>query len=107
MKVAQDAIYLPEIEAIAKTLAKYNLGIFMPHMHEERTGRSIDLPDGMQSVEDGLEVSFHKEEDLQTGGKEYVDVAWQWIDDGVRPRMGCTSRCVKQGTMHTTGRTAE
>jgi len=101
MKIAQAAIDLPEIQAIAQTLAKYNLGIFMPHMHDEETGDFIELPQGINAVEDGMKVSFHSEDELAASGKEFVDVGWQWLDHGISPRMSCTQKCTKQGTQHT------
>lgn len=103
MREAQAAIELPEIQEIAKTLARYNLGIFMPHMHNEQTGDFLDPQDDIVSVEDGLRVSFHKDEELKAQGKSFVDVGWQWVDNGMASRMACTRRCVQQGTQHTSG----
>ena len=41
-----------------RRLSEYQLGIFMPHMHDEHTGEFQPLPDEVTQVESGLEVSF-------------------------------------------------
>lgn len=103
MVVAQQAVSLPEIQEVAKTLAKYNLGIFMPHMHDEETGQFIDMPDDMMSIEAGLKTTFQTEEEMRASGEQFVDVAWQWTGEGLDARMGCKNRCVALGTLHSTG----
>jgi hypothetical protein len=103
MKIAQQAVSLPEIQEISKTLAKFNLGIFMPHMHDDETGQFIDLPDDMMSLESGLKTTFETEAEMRASGQQFVDVGWQWTGEGLDARMGCKSRCVMMGTMHTSG----
>lgn len=41
-----------------KKLSQHNLGIYMPHMHDEESGDFKLLPPGITQVEDGLVVSF-------------------------------------------------
>ena len=38
LRKAQAAIHLPEVQAMLRRLSEYELGIFMPHQHDERTG---------------------------------------------------------------------
>jgi len=45
MRTAQEAMGLPEIQAMLRTLSDYNLGICMPHMHDGRTGWFQPLAD--------------------------------------------------------------
>ena len=63
LQVAQDSIELPEVQEMLRKLSQYNLGIYMPHMHDEQTGAFQPLPPGITQVEDGLKVSFQPEEE--------------------------------------------
>lgn len=101
MKIAQQAIELPEIQLIAQTLAKYNLGIFMPHMHDSESGKFVELPHDMVSREDSQQVSFVASDEPFADGQSALPVGWQWLDDGIAPRMVCRSECVTQGSQHT------
>jgi len=58
LRTAQEAIHLPEVQQMLRRLADYKLGIFMPHMHDGKTGEFKSLPDEVTQVESGLEVSF-------------------------------------------------
>jgi len=102
MRASQAAIELPEVQAMMRKLGQHGLGVFMPHMHDEETGRFIELPADTISVEDGLSVSFATDEELAATGKTYVNVAWEWIDDGIRAMATCRAKCVTQGSQHTT-----
>ena len=62
LQVAQGAIGLPEVQAMLRRLADFNLGIYMPHLHEDETGRFLPLPDGLIQVEDDLTVTFQTEQ---------------------------------------------
>ena len=44
LRNAQAAMHLPEVQEMLCRLSEYNLGIFMPHMHDERTGEFQPLP---------------------------------------------------------------
>ena len=91
LAIAQRAINLPEVQEIMCKLSAYNLGIYMPHMHDEKTGAFQVLPAGMTQVEDGLRVSFQSVDTLGRSG--FVPVAWVW-HDGPAPGGGCKSICM-------------
>ena len=40
---------------MAKRLSEYQLGIFMPHMHDEASGAFQPLPEGILQLESGLD----------------------------------------------------
>ena len=54
------AIHLPEVQAMLQRLSEYDLGIFMPHQHDERTGDFQPLPDDVMQVESGCKASRRK-----------------------------------------------
>jgi hypothetical protein len=58
LRKAQEAMFLPEIRQILKKLAEYNLGVCMPHKHNEETGRFETLPEEVVQVERALTVTF-------------------------------------------------
>ena len=64
LRRAQAAIHLPEVQAMLQRLSEFDLGVFMPHQHDERTGDFQPLPDDMMQVESGLDVSFRPSEDI-------------------------------------------
>jgi hypothetical protein len=77
LQVAQNAINLPEVKEILKKLSQHNLGIYMPHMHDEETGAFKPLPPGITQVEDGLVVSFRPNNECQgQGDNSYLSVGW-------------------------------
>ena len=79
LRAAQEAIQLPEVQEMLRRLAEFNLGIFMPHMHDEHTGEFHPLPDGVTQVESSLEVSFQQTRQIasQTAGR-FLPVGWYW-----------------------------
>ena len=79
MRTAQEAIDLPEVQEMLRRLSEFNLGIFMPHMHDEHTGEFHPLPDGVTKVESSLEVSFQLTRQIarQTAGR-FLPVGWYW-----------------------------
>jgi hypothetical protein len=91
LAIAQSAINLPEVQDIMRRLSAYNLGIYMPHMHDEKTGAFRPLPAGMAQVEDNLRISFKSVDQL--GRSNFVPVAWAW-NDGPTPGGGCKSICM-------------
>jgi hypothetical protein len=50
MRVAQEAINLPRVQQIMEELSQYNLGICIPHIHQDVTGDFAPLPDGVVQV---------------------------------------------------------
>lgn len=103
LSVAQEAIYLPEVQEMLRRLSEYNLGIYMPHMHNEDTGAFQPLPSDVVQVEDALEVSFRSAHVVESKADRFVPVGWVWRDDGVRAMMKCVTYCSNEGTgsMHT------
>jgi len=55
LRSAQAAVQLPEVQEMLRRLSGHGLGIFMPHMHDERTGDFLSLPGDLTQVEAGLE----------------------------------------------------
>src|SRR5205085_6123033 len=97
MQIAQRALETLEVQEMLQKLAKYNLGICMPHMHDETTGQFQVMPSGLTQVEDGLRVSFRPTEEVENNDERYVPVGWFWHSDGTLGRMACTARCVMMG----------
>lgn len=77
LAIARRAIELPEVQEMMRKLAAYNLGIYMPHMHDVKTGAFKVLPAGVTQVEDNLKISFQS---VDPQGRSYVPVAWLWRD---------------------------
>ena len=103
LQIAQNAIDLPEVQEMLRKLSKYNLGIYMPHMHDDDTGEFRPLPTGFTQVEDALKVSFEPADQVaDTVDRSYVPIGWFWVD-GAHPMAVCTNRCVLLGPMHTSG----
>ena len=90
LAIAQNAIHLPEVQEMMRKLSAYNLGVYMPHMHDEQTGAFQLLPEKMTQVEDNLRVSFQSEDPPE---KSYVPVAWFWRD-GITPGSKCAAVCM-------------
>ena len=78
LRTGQAAIHLPEVQAMLRRLSTYNLGIFMPHRHDERTGEFQPLPDDVVQVESGLEVSFQPLAEIATQADRFLPVGWLW-----------------------------
>lgn len=75
---AQQAMNLPEVQEMLARLSEYNLGILMPHAHNEQTGDFQELPADVVQVESGLEVSFQTTEQLALQAERFLPVAWRW-----------------------------
>lgn len=89
LRVAQEAIHLPEVKEMLRRLSEYNLGIFMPHMHDEQTGEFQPLPDEIMQVESGLEVSFRPIEDIANQADRFLPVGWCWRAGAAAPLAVC------------------
>jgi hypothetical protein len=98
---AQSAINLPEVQEMLQKLSAFNLGIFMPHRHEDETGAFEVLPQGIIQLEDGLRVSFVEEHTI-ADPESYVPVGWVWNENGAVSSAMCVMRCFKRDgdTMH-------
>ena len=44
LRTAQEAIHLPEVQEMLRRLSEYKLGIFMPHMHDDKPVNSSRFP---------------------------------------------------------------
>ncbi len=81
LRSAQAAVQLPEVQEMLRRLSSHGLGIFMPHMHDERTGEFLSLPDDVTQVEAGLEVSFQPSTEIANQADRFLSVAWVWRHD--------------------------
>ena len=89
LRAAQAAIHLPEVQEILRRLSDYNLGIFMPHMHDPGTGEFQPLPDGLMQVESGLQVSFPPTQEIAGQNDRFIPVGWSWRDGASTPVAAC------------------
>jgi hypothetical protein len=86
---AQEAIQLPEVQEMLRRLSEYQLGIFMPHMHDEQTGEFKPLPDEVMQVEAGLAVSFQPTEAIANQSDRFLPVGWLWRAGASAPAAVC------------------
>ena len=89
LRTAQDAMHLPEVQEMLERLAKYKLGIFMPHMHDEKTGDFQLLANDVMQVESGLQVSFKSTEEIANQSDQFLPVAWLWRDGATSISAAC------------------
>ncbi len=98
LQVALRAVETEEVQNIIRALAKYNLGVFMPHSHKKgdgKTGNGFEpLPPDMMSVEDDLITSFIPRHEMVASGHG-VPTGWRWIDSEavVCVASGCFYNC--------------
>ena len=78
LRRAQAAIHLPEVQAMLHRLADFDLGIFMPHRHDDQTGEFQQLPDDLMQVESDRTVSFQRTEGVLGQPGRFLPVAWLW-----------------------------
>ncbi len=80
VNTAQQTIADPEVQELMRRLARYGLGVCLPHMHvtEERLA---PLPQGVVQFEADLQVSFVDEHYPEV--QAALPVAWLW-DEGAR-----------------------
>ena len=78
LRTAQEAIQLPEVQEILRKLSGFNLGVFMPHMHDEATGDFKPLADDVVQIESALEVSFKSILAVSDQGERFLPVGWVW-----------------------------
>ena len=89
LKRAQAAIHLPEVQAMLQRLADFDLGIFMQHRHDERTGDFQCLPDNVMQVESGCKVSFRSAQEVGDQADRFLPVAWRWRAGAPTPASVC------------------
>lgn len=80
LATAQAAMLLPEVQEMLRRLSEYELGIFMPHMHDAQTSDFQALAADLIQVEPGLEVSFRSLQQIQAQGDRFLPVGWAWRD---------------------------
>lgn len=71
-------MHLPEVQEMLERLSQYKLGIFMPHMHDERTGEFQLLANDVMQVESGLQVFFKPTQEIANQKDRFLPVAWLW-----------------------------
>ncbi len=89
LKAAQEAIQLPEVQQMLRRLSAHQLGIFMPHMHDQQTGAFELLPEHLMQVESGLEVSFQPMQEIAGQTDRFLPVGWLWRDGASTPVAAC------------------
>ena len=89
LATAQAAMHFPEVQEMLRRLSEYQLGIFMPHMHEAQTGDFQALRDDLIQVESGLEVSFRSSQEIQAQGDRFLPVGWVWRAGAPVPVAAC------------------
>ena len=89
LRRAQAAIHLPEVQAMLQRLSDFDLGIFMPHQHDERTGDFQALPDDVMQVESGFNVSFQNTQAIVNQANRFLPVAWRWRAGAAAPASVC------------------
>ena len=86
---AQTAMQRPEIQAMLRRLSEFDLGIFMPHRHDEQTGDFQPLPGDVLQVESGCKVSFRNRDEIVHQTDRFLPVAWRWLDGGLATTATC------------------
>ena len=89
LRTAQEAMHLPEVQEMLRKLSEYQLGIFMPHMHDDQCGEFQPLPDSVMQVESGLQVSFQAATEILNQTDRFLPVAWYWRAGAPEPLAVC------------------
>lgn len=94
LRTAQEAIQLPEVQEMMRKLSVYNLGVFMPHMHDT-SGKFQPSSEKFVQVEKGMQVSFAPTEEVMNEEDRYLPVGWVWNANVPTPMAMCKMFCVK------------
>ena len=89
LKTAQAAMQLPEVRDMLRRLSAFQLGIFMPHQHDEATGEFLPLPAEVMQVESGLAVSFERMDEIANQTASFLPVGWLWRAGGPTVAAAC------------------
>jgi hypothetical protein len=100
LRIAQEAIHLPEVQAMLQKLSAYNLGICMPHVHDDRTGEFLPRPQDIIQVETDLEVSFQPAHVVLDHPETHLPVGWMWQDEQAQPMWAMACVTHPNDTMH-------
>jgi len=82
------AVDTPDVQQMIKALAKYNLGVYLPHIHPETGGFNV-LPMDMVAVETDNVVSFVKRSEVAQISNA-IPVAWSWDEEKSVVSARCT-----------------
>jgi hypothetical protein len=105
LRTAQEAIQLPDVREMLRRLSEYQLGVFMPHMHDDRTGAFNPLPDDVVQVESGLETTFRPTESIASQTGRFLPVGWVWRAGASAPSAVC--EMVSEESADEAGRTVK
>ena len=86
---ATRAMELPEVQTMLRRLSEFDLGIFMPHQHDEETGEFLPLADQVVQVESACKVSFQRADSLTNQADRFPAVAWIWRAGAPTPAAVC------------------
>lgn len=86
---AQAAMQLPEVQDMLRRLSAFDLGIFMPHQHDEATGEFLPLHCDVVQVESGLAVSFQRQDEIANRTASFLPVGWFWRAGASRVAAAC------------------
>ena len=89
LKTAQAAMQLPEVQDMLRRLSSFQLGIFMPHRHDDSTGEFQPLPEEVMQVESGRVVSFERLEEIARRTESFLPVGWRWHAGTVTVAAAC------------------
>ena len=78
LKAAQAAMQLPEVQDKLRRLSAFQLGIFMPHRHDDGTGEFQPLSDEVTQLESGRAVSFERLDEIARRTESFLPVGWRW-----------------------------
>ena len=74
---AQEALN-HEVQTMLNKLSEFQIGIFMPYTHDEKTGAFQLLGDDVVQVESGSEVSFKTANEITSQRDSFLPVGWLW-----------------------------
>lgn len=78
---AVESVKLPEVKRLIEELAQFDLGVTVPHMHQEDSPFEFDpLPSGMVQKEDEQVVSFVPSAEATDHD---LPVSWRWNGEEV------------------------
>ena len=89
LRTAQAAIHLPEVQEMLRKLSQHNLGIYMPHMHDQHTGAFQRLADEIGQVESGLAVSFRQSKEVASQADRFLPIGWCWRGGAMTVTAAC------------------
>ena len=89
LRTAQAAMQLPEVQDMLRRLSAFQLGIFMPHQHDQATGEFLPLQGDVMQVESGLTVSFQRLDEIANQTASFLPVGWLWRSGAATVAAAC------------------